>query len=127
MPILFHGNNDVERRKSMKKIECIIRPNKVIELVEKLSGIVNGLTVTHVKGCGAQKGETQFYRGTPVNINLLSKIKVEIVVADEQVEKIVEVIQNVCRTGKIGDGKIFIIPVEKVIRIRTGESGPEAL
>jgi len=105
----------------MKKIESIIRPNKLIELEEGLNGLVSGMTVTYVKGCGAQKGETQIYRGVPVKMNLLPKIKVEIVVDDEKVEEVVALIQKICRTGKIGDGKIFIIPVEEVIRIRTGE------
>ena len=105
----------------MKKIESIIRPNKLIELEGGLNGLVSGMTITYVKGCGTQKGETQIYRGTPVNINLLPKIKVEIVVDDEKVEEVVALIQKICRTGKIGDGKIFIIPVEEVIRIRTGE------
>jgi nitrogen regulatory protein P-II 1 len=105
----------------LKKIESIIRPNKLAELEERLNGTVTGMTVTHVKGCGTQKGEAQVYRGAPLRMNLLPKIKIEIVVDDDKVEKIVELIQTVCRTGKIGDGKIFIIPVEEVIRIRTGE------
>lgn len=105
----------------MKKIESIIRPNKLIELEEGLNGLVSGMTVTYVKGCGTQKGETQIYRGAPIKMNLLPKIKVEIVVDDEKLEEVVALIQKICRTGKIGDGKIFIIPVEEVIRIRTGE------
>ncbi len=111
----------------MKKVECIIRPSIMIDLEHRLNRIVTGLTVTHVKGCGAQKGEVQIYRGAEMTINLLPKIKVEVVVADEKVEEIVGIIQEVCRTGNIGDGKIFIYPVEEVIRIRTGEKGTAAL
>jgi len=111
----------------MKKIECIIRPDKLIELQDRLDGVTTGVTVTHVKGYGATKGETQIYRGTPVTFNLLPKIKIEMVVDDEKVERVVEIIQNVCRTGKVGDGKIFIFPAEEVIRIRTGERGSKAI
>ncbi len=111
----------------MKRIECIIRPNKLVELEEGLNGVVTGMTVTYVKGCGIQKGETQIYRGTPMHINLLPKIKVEVVVEDVQVEEIVALVQKLCRTGKIGDGKIFISTVEEAVRIRTGERGSSAL
>lgn len=111
----------------MKKIECIIRPPKLVELEEELNGVVTGMTVTHVRGCGTQKGETQIYRGAEMTINLLPKIKVEAVVKEENVDRVIEIIQNTCRTGKIGDGKIFVYPVEDVIRIRTGERGPDAL
>ena len=113
--------------KEMKKIEAIIRPGKLMELEDRINGMVTGMTVTYVKGCGAQKGEAQIYRGAQVAINLLPKIKVEIVVNDNKVAEVVELIQDVCRTGKIGDGKIFVIPVEDVIRIRTGEKGPRAI
>ena len=111
----------------MKKIECIVRPAILPDLEKKLNSLVSGLTVTHVKGCGAQKGEVQIYRGAEMTINLLAKIKLETVVSDANVEKIVSVIQEVCRTGNVGDGKIFISPVEEVIRIRTGETGEKAL
>jgi len=111
----------------VKKIEVIFRPNKMMELEEALSGVVTGMTITHVKGFGTQKGETQVYRGTPVNVNLLPKMKMETIVSDDRVEEIVKVVQNICQTGKYGDGKIFIIPVEEAIRIRTGERGDTAL
>ncbi|MCC7571520.1 P-II family nitrogen regulator [Candidatus Micrarchaeota archaeon] len=111
----------------MKKIECIIRPDKLIEIQDMLDGVATGVTVTHVKGYGATKGETRIYRGTPVTFNLLPKIKIEMVVDDNKAEKVVEIIRKVCRTGKVGDGKIFIFSVEEVIRIRTGERGSEAL
>ena len=104
----------------MKKIECVVRPEKAIELEDKLNEVVSGMTVTHVRGYGTQKGETQFYRGSPFSYNLLSKIKIELVVNDPEVEK-------VCKTGDIGDGKIFVLPVEESIRIRTGERGEGAL
>ncbi len=99
----------------------------MMELEKKLNDEVSGITVTHVKGCGAQRGEVQIYRGTEITINLLPKIKVEIVVAENKVEKIVGIIQEVCRSGNVGDGKIFISPVEEAIRIRTGERGKSAL
>ena len=111
----------------MKKIEVIFRPNKMMELEEALSGVVTGMTITHVKGFGTQKGETQVYRGTPVTVNLLPKMKMETIVSDDRVEEIVGVLEKVCQTGKYGDGKIFIIPVEEAIRIRTGERGDTAL
>lgn len=111
----------------MKKIESIIRPDKLYDIQEKLNGFATGLTVTHVKGYGTTKGETQIYRGTPLVSNLLPKIKIEIIVSDTKVEEVVEIIQETCRTGNVGDGKIFILPVEEVIRIRTGERGEKAL
>ena len=111
----------------VKKIEVILRPNKMIELEEALKDVVTGMTVTHVKGFGTQKGETQVYRGTPVTVNLLPKMKMETIVTDDKVEEFVGIIQRVCQTGKYGDGKIFIIPVEEAIRIRTGEKGHLAL
>lgn len=111
----------------MKKIECIIKPDKLIELQDRLEGASTGITVTYVKGYGATRGETQIYRGTPVTSNLLPKIKVEMVVDDAKAERAVEIIERVCRTGKLGDGKIFIFPVDEVIRIRTGERGDKAL
>lgn len=111
----------------MKKIECIIRPVNMVDLERELNKIVTGITVTHVKGCGAQKGETQMYRGAEMTVNLLPKIKVEVVVSDAQVQEVVELVQGICRTGNVGDGKIFIMPVEEVIRIRTGETGEKAL
>ncbi len=112
----------------MKKIEAIIKPFKLDDVKEALTELGNfGITVTEVKGFGRQKGHTELYRGAEYVIDFLPKIKIEIVVNDEMVEKVVEAIVNAARTGKVGDGKIFIIPVEDAIRIRTGERGNEAL
>ena len=112
----------------MKKIEAIIKPFKLDEVREALAEVgVNGLTVTEVKGCGRQKGHTELYRGAEYVVDFLPKIKVEVVIAERFVEQAVEAIIKVARTGKIGDGKIFISPVEQVIRIRTGELNKDAL
>lgn len=112
----------------MKKIEAIIKPFKLDEVKDAVSEIGTfGITVTEVKGFGRQKGHTELYRGAEYVIDFLPKIKIEIVVDDSMVEKVVETIANTARTGRIGDGKIFIIPVEDAIRIRTGERGPEAI
>ncbi len=112
----------------MKKIEAIIKPFKLDEVKEALSEIGTfGMTVTEVKGFGRQKGHTELYRGAEYVIDFLPKIKIELVVDDNMAEKVVETIMTAARTGKVGDGKIFIIPVEDAIRIRTGERGVEAL
>ncbi len=112
----------------MKKIEAIIKPFKLDEVREALSGIgVTGLTVTEVKGFGRQKGHTELYRGAEYVVDFLPKLKLELVVADQHAEGAVEAIINAARTGKIGDGKIFVSNVEQVIRIRTGESGEAAV
>ncbi len=112
----------------MKKIEAIIKPFKLEEVKEALTEVgVYGMTVSEVKGFGKQKGHTELYRGSEYVIDFLPKLKIEVVVDDEMVEKVVEAIANAARTGRIGDGKIFIIPVEDAIRIRTGERGPEAI
>ncbi|NPA52217.1 MAG: P-II family nitrogen regulator [Aquificae bacterium] len=112
----------------MKKIEAIIKPFKLDEVKEALSEIGTfGMTVTEVKGFGRQKGHTELYRGAEYVIDFLPKIKIELVVDDNMAEKVVETIMNAARTGKVGDGKIFIIPVEDAVRIRTGERGVEAL
>ncbi len=112
----------------MKKIEAIIKPFKLDEVREALSEIgVTGLTVTEVKGFGRQKGHTELYRGAEYVVDFLPKIKLEIVVSDSLAERAVEAIINAARTGKIGDGKIFITNVEQVVRIRTGESGEAAI
>ncbi len=112
----------------MKKIEAIIKPFKLDEVREALSAIdVNGLTVTEVKGFGRQKGHTELYRGAEYVVDFLPKVKVEIVVAANLVETAIEAIVKAARTGKIGDGKIFVSDVEQVIRIRTGESGEAAI
>ena len=112
----------------MKKIEAIIKPFKLDEVREALSDIgVAGLTVTEVKGFGRQKGHTELYRGAEYVVDFLPKVKVEIVVADSLLERAMEAIINAARTGKIGDGKIFVTAVEQVVRIRTGESGEAAI
>lgn len=112
----------------MKKIEAIIRPFKLDEVKEALleEGI-RGLTITEVRGYGRQKGHKETYRGSEYQIEFVPKIKIEIVVDDNFVEKVVNSILSVAKTGQVGDGKIFISPVEDVIRIRTDESGPDAL
>jgi nitrogen regulatory protein P-II 1 len=112
----------------MKKIEAIIKPFKLEEVREALSEIgVSGLTVTEVKGFGRQKGHTELYRGAEYVVDFLPKVKIEAVLADETVDQAVEAIIKAAYTGKIGDGKIFVIPVEQVVRIRTGETGETAI
>jgi nitrogen regulatory protein P-II 1 len=112
----------------MKKIEAIIKPFKLDEVREALSEIgVTGLTVTEVKGFGRQKGHTELYRGAEYVVDFLPKIKLEIVVADRDVEASIDAIVKAARTGKIGDGKIFVFPVEQVVRIRTGETDEAAV
>ncbi len=105
----------------MKKVEAIIKPFKLDEVKEALSGIgVEGITVTEVKGFGRQKGHTEIYRGAEYVVDFLPKIKLEIVVTEEAVDKVIEAIVAAANTGKIGDGKIFVMPLEEVIRILTG-------
>lgn len=112
----------------MKKIECIIRPSKLEEVKEALGELgIHGLTITNVVGCGQQKGKTEFYRGSKYTINLLPKVKLEIVSPEEKADRVVEVIIENAKTGEIGDGKIFILPVDNAIRIRTGETGEGAI
>lgn len=112
----------------MKKIEAIIKPFKLDEVKEHLSAIgVQGLTVSEVKGFGRQKGHTELYRGAEYVVDFLPKIKLEIVVSEDMVSEVVETIEKAARTGRIGDGKIFVLPVEEVIRIRTGERGEDAV
>lgn len=112
----------------MKKIECIIRPFKLEDVKEALSKVgVQGMTVSEVKGFGRQKGHTELYRGSEYTIEFLPKIKLEVVVSDENVEKIIEAVMQAASTGRIGDGKIFVLPVEEAIRIRTGERGIAAI
>jgi nitrogen regulatory protein P-II 1 len=112
----------------MKKIETIIKPFKLDEVREALSEIgVNGLTVTEVKGFGRQKGHTELYRGSEYIVDFLPKIKIELIVADSLLETAMDAIIRSARTGKIGDGKIFVFPVEQVVRIRTGETGEDAV
>ena len=112
----------------MKKVEAIIKPFKLDEVKEALHEIgINGLTVTEVKGFGPQKGHTELYRGAEYVVDFLPKIKIEIVVRDEDAERVVEALITAARTGKIGDGKIFVIPMGDAARIRTGEHGDAAL
>ena len=112
----------------MKLITAIIKPFKLDDVREALSDIgVQGITVTEVKGFGRQKGHTELYRGAEYVVDFLPKVKLEVAVAADMAEKVIESIRNAANTGKIGDGKIFVSPVEEVIRIRTGESGAEAL
>lgn len=112
----------------MKKIEAIIRPGKLDNVKDALgSSGVNGLTVTQVIGCGKQKGNTQVYRGVEYTIHLIPKVKIEVVVRDTDVDKVIEIITKIARTGEIGDGKIFVSSVENVYTIRTGASGDNAL
>ena len=112
----------------MKKIEAIIKPFKLDEVREALSEIdVMWLTATEVKGFGRQKGHTELYRGAEYVVDFLPKVKLDLVVSDKMVDKVVETIMKTASTGKIGDGKIFIMPVDEAVRIRTGEKGDEAI
>jgi nitrogen regulatory protein PII len=112
----------------MKKIEAIIKPFKLDEVKEALQDVgLKGMTVTEVKGFGRQKGHTELYRGAEYVVDFLPKIKIEVGVTDDLADRVVEVISRAANTGKVGDGKIFICDLENAIRIRTSESGPEAL
>jgi nitrogen regulatory protein P-II 1 len=112
----------------MKKIEAIIKPFRLEEVKEALSGLgIEGMTVTEVKGFGRQKGHTEIYRGSEYTVDFLPKIKIEVVLPDEQVKEAVEAIVKGAKTGKIGDGKVFITTIENAVRIRTGETGDQAV
>jgi nitrogen regulatory protein P-II 1 len=112
----------------MKKIEAIIKPFKLDDVREALSEIgVTGMTVIEVKGFGRQKGHTELYRGAEYVVDFLPKVKIEAVVAEDQIDRCIEVIASAARTGKIGDGKIFVTPVDRVVRIRTGEENESAI
>jgi nitrogen regulatory protein P-II 1 len=112
----------------MKKVEAIIKPFKLDEVKEALSAIgVQGLTVSEIKGFGRQKGHTELYRGAEYVVDFLPKVKLEIIASDEKVPDIVAAIEKSAKTGRIGDGKIFVLPIEEVIRIRTGERGRDAV
>jgi len=114
--------------KKITKIDIITRPGKLEELKEALADIgVTGMTVSQIFGCGLQKGHTEVYRGKEYTINLLAGIKIEIVVCEVPVATVVDTVKKICRTGKIGDGKIFIYPIENAVRIRTGEEGDIAI
>lgn len=112
----------------MKKIEAIIKPFKLDEVREALTALgCAGLTVTEVKGFGRQKGHTELYRGAEYTVDFLPKVKVEVIVSDDMHEKVIDAVIKAAHTGKIGDGKIFVTPVEQVVRIRTGETGNDAI
>ena len=112
----------------MKRIEAVIKPFKLEEVKEALNQAgIDGMTISEVKGFGRQKGQTEIYRGAEYLVSFLPKVKIEIVVDDSQVERAIEAIQKAAHTGKIGDGKIFVTPVEQVVRIRTGETDESAV
>ncbi|OGQ51988.1 MAG: transcriptional regulator [Deltaproteobacteria bacterium RIFCSPLOWO2_02_FULL_53_8] len=112
----------------MKKIEAIIKPFKLDDVKKALNEInIEGMTITEVKGFGRQKGHTEFYRGAEYTVDFLPKIKIEIVTTEEMAAKVVQAICTAAKTGKIGDGKIFVLGIEETVRIRTGENGKEAL
>ncbi|MCW5830645.1 MAG: P-II family nitrogen regulator [Deltaproteobacteria bacterium] len=112
----------------MKKVETIIKPFKLDEVKEALSGIgIKGMTVGEVKGFGRQKGHTELYRGAEYVVDFLPKVRLEVVVDDEKVDEVVDTIKRTANTGRIGDGKIFVTPLEQVVRIRTGETGKDAI
>jgi nitrogen regulatory protein P-II 1 len=112
----------------MRKVEAIIKPFKLDEVKEALNEIgIQGITVSEVKGFGRQKGHTELYRGAEYVVDFIPKIKMEIIVGDEQVEQVVTTIEEAAKTGRIGDGKIFVTPIDEVVRIRTGERGADAV
>ena len=112
----------------MKLIEAIVKPFKLDEVKDALNEIgIDGITVSEVKGFGRQKGHTELYRGAEYVVDFIPKVKLEIAVADEQVAKVVETIETAARTGRIGDGKIFVLALEEAVRIRTGETGTDAI
>jgi nitrogen regulatory protein P-II 1 len=112
----------------MKKIEAIIKPFKLDDVKEALNEMgIKGMTITEVKGYGRQKGHKEIYRGAEYVVDFIPKVKLEIIIDAAQVETVVECIRNAANTGKIGDGKIFVLPVEEVVRVRTGEKGPDAI
>ena len=112
----------------MKKVEAIVKPFKLEDIKEALSEIgIQGMTVTEVKGFGRQKGHTEIYRGSEYTVDFLPKVKLEIVVDDEQADDVIDKIGSTANTSKIGDGKVFVSPIEEAVRIRTGERGPDAV
>ena len=116
------------RNKTMKKLEAIIKPFKLEEVKEALAELgVEGMTVTEVKGFGRQKGHTEIYRGSEYTVDFLPKVKIEIVVTDDMADKVVSAVVAAAKTGKIGDGKVFVLPVESAVRIRTDETGDKAV
>jgi nitrogen regulatory protein P-II 1 len=117
-----------KRGRNVKKVEAVIKPFKLDEVKEALHDVgVSGITVTEAKGFGRQKGHTELYRGAEYVVDFLPKVKLEVVVDDDQVDRVVEAITNSARTGRIGDGKIFVSPIEMAVRIRTGERDSDAI
>jgi nitrogen regulatory protein P-II 1 len=112
----------------MKKIEAIIKPHKLDEVKEALAQVgIQGMTITEVRGFGRQKGHTELYRGAEYTVSFVPKVKIEVLTTDAKASQVVEAVKTAARTGQIGDGKIFVIPVEEAVRIRTGERGEEAI
>lgn len=112
----------------MKKVECIIKPFKLDDVKNAIGDLgLSGMTVSEVRGFGRQKGHTELYRGAEYQVDFIPKLKLELVVADDQVDSLVSTVQQVAGTGRIGDGKIFVTPIEKSVRIRTGETGEDSL
>jgi nitrogen regulatory protein P-II 1 len=121
-------SNGKAKERAMKKIEAIIKPFKLDEVKEALQDVgIQGITVTEAKGFGRQKGHTELYRGAEYVVDFLPKVKLEVVLEDSLVERAIEAIEQAARTGRIGDGKIFVSAIEEAIRIRTGETGAEAV
>jgi len=116
------------KEKSMKLVSAVIKPFKLDDVREALSDIgIQGVTVTEVKGFGRQKGHTELYRGAEYVVDFLPKVKIEVAIDDDMLDQVIEAITTTANTGKIGDGKIFVMPIEQVVRIRTGETGSDAL
>ena len=117
-----------KKEHAMKKIEAIIKPFKLDDVKEALNGIgIKGMTISEVKGYGRQKGHKEIYRGAEYIVDFIPKVKLEIIVDSAQADKVIDTIIQAAKTGKIGDGKIFVLPIEEVIRVRTGEKGEEAI
>ncbi len=128
MDTLVSMSVDVRGEVFMKKIEAIIKPFKLDAVKEAVKDIgVSGMTITEVKGYGRQKGHTEIYRGAEYVVDFIPKVKMEIVVDSDMVDRVVEAIREAAKTGKIGDGKIFVTPIDEAIRVRTGEKGPDAI
>ena len=112
----------------MKKLECIVRPERLGDIKSALAALeIHGMTISEVRGVGRQKGHTEHYRGSEYKVDFLPKLKIEVVIPDELLRQAVDAITNAAKSGKFGDGKMFVFPVEEAIRIRTGELGPQAL
>src|SRR5947208_236930 len=124
----FRPEKEKKRGSQMKMVEAIVKPFKLDEVKDALTKAgIQGMTVEEVKGFGRQKGHTELYRGAEYSVDFLPKVKIQVLVPDDKAAKVVEVITETARTGKIGDGKIFVTPIEEVIRIRTGEKGEDAI